>query len=327
MSTSKSQRLVNLVICLMSRQQYISAEAIASTVQGYEDSANHNAFLRTFERDKAELEKSGIRIDVGETPEGPLGYLIHRADIELPPIEPTPRAAAVLAVVGEVWSGAARNAELSGALTKLRAAGIRPELGVPVEVESDAVDSGELTVAAEFAELSTQRKVATFSHAAVGAETPRTRTLEPWLVGSQGGHWYVVGHDRDRDGVRCFRLSRVAEVKAVTSGSGATAAAERPPIPEVQRILESTVRAFDPVVDAWVWVANGVGAVLRSRAASSTPTELDGVAGEELEIPGITLNAATELVAGAGSRAVALAPESLVDSVVSALTAAKGWAS
>ena len=35
------------------------------------------------------------------------------------------------------------------------------------------------------------------------------REVEPWGVVSWRGRWYLVGHDRDRDAPRCFRLSRV----------------------------------------------------------------------------------------------------------------------
>lgn len=321
MPTSKSQRLVNLVICLMSRERFLSADTIFHTVQGYEESATYEAFLRTFERDKGELERNGVHIEVGETPEATAGYRVRRADIELPPIELTPRAAGVLAVVGEVWSGAARNAELSGALSKLRAAGIRPSLSAPVEIEADTVNSRELALAADFSEFSARDQVATFSHTGVGARAPLVRRLEPWLVGSHDGHWYVVGHDLDRDDVRCFRLSRIADV---TSGPRGGATHPRPPIEEVQRILEASVRAFDPIIDARAWVASGAGAVLRSRAQRAVPAERRGVPGDELELTGISVNTATELIAGAGTNAVALAPPRLVDAVVSTLRAAQG---
>src|SRR5262249_61060352 len=36
-----------------------------------------------------------------------------------------------------------------------------------------------------------------------------TRTLEPWGLASKRGHWYVVGHDRNRNAVRAFRADRI----------------------------------------------------------------------------------------------------------------------
>ena len=32
---------------------------------------------------------------------------------------------------------------------------------------------------------------------------------EPWGVVTHRGRWYLVGHDRDRDDTRTFRLSRI----------------------------------------------------------------------------------------------------------------------
>jgi proteasome accessory factor B len=50
-----------------------------------------------------------------------------------------------------------------------------------------------------------------FNHRAVVSFGYRgeSRTLEPWGLSSKRGHWYVVGHDRDRDAVRAFRADRI----------------------------------------------------------------------------------------------------------------------
>lgn len=319
MSTSKSQRLVNLVICLLSREQFISAEQIRYTVQGYEDSSTQSSFERTFERDKAELEAAGVHLETGPTMdnEATPGYRIRRADVELPPLELTPRAAGVLAIVSEVWSGAARNAELTGALTKLRAGGIRPQLTAPVAAEPG--DSRELELAADLAEYSTKNLVVTFCHTGAGEHDPLPRRLEPWLVGTHDAHWYVVGYDLDRDDVRCFRLSRIAELKPVKNQ---TATHSRPPVEEIQRILEESVRTFDPSIDARVWVADGSGAELRAHSHRSRESVLDGVEGDELELTSVSLVTIAELVAGACINARAIEPPELVDAVIGTLRAA-----
>ena len=40
------------------------------------------------------------------------------------------------------------------------------------------------------------------------------------------GHWYVVGHDRDRDAVRVFRLSRVVGAVVADGPAGSVAVPE-----------------------------------------------------------------------------------------------------
>ncbi|HVV10689.1 MAG TPA: WYL domain-containing protein, partial [Amycolatopsis sp.] len=64
MAARRAERLVNLVICLLSTRQFLTAERIRSAVPGYESAdgskATDEAFKRMFERDKAELRDLGI---------------------------------------------------------------------------------------------------------------------------------------------------------------------------------------------------------------------------------------------------------------------------
>ena len=55
MATARVERLVNLVLCLLSTRQYLTAERIRATVPGYAHAPTDEAFFRMFERDKAEL--------------------------------------------------------------------------------------------------------------------------------------------------------------------------------------------------------------------------------------------------------------------------------
>mgnify|MGYP001304184469 CR=1 FL=1 len=105
MSTSKSQRLVNLVICLRSTNAFLSAGEIRRMVQGYDDCENEAAYLRMFERDKRELREVGIPLDQGASlaPGSPAGYRIPAQGYELPDITLTPEQAGILAVAAEVW--------------------------------------------------------------------------------------------------------------------------------------------------------------------------------------------------------------------------------
>ena len=69
MAAKRAERLVNLVIALLSTRQYVTAARIRSTVPGYEaddgsDRADE-AFKRMFERDKAELREMGVPLETG----------------------------------------------------------------------------------------------------------------------------------------------------------------------------------------------------------------------------------------------------------------------
>src|ERR1700739_4904451 len=123
MSRRKTERLLSLVVCLLSARRYLSASQIREAVPGYPDS--FDAFKRMFERDKDELRELGIPLETGMNgPDEEVGYRISRQAYELPEIRLEPDEAAVLGLAARVW----RRAELAGAaaggLLKLRGAGI-----------------------------------------------------------------------------------------------------------------------------------------------------------------------------------------------------------
>jgi proteasome accessory factor B len=49
-----------------------------------------------------------------------------------------------------------------------------------------------------------------------------TRTVEPWGLAARRGHWYVVGHDHDRDAMRTFRADRLGDDVSVGPGGAFT---------------------------------------------------------------------------------------------------------
>ncbi|MGV7796043.1 WYL domain-containing protein, partial [Mycobacterium kansasii] len=60
------------------------------------------------------------------------------------------------------------------------------------------------------------RQAVQFPHRSSRSAPFTTRTVEPWGVITDKGRWYLVGHDRDRDATRTFRLSRIgAEVTTI----------------------------------------------------------------------------------------------------------------
>ena len=78
MSRRKTERLLSLVVCLLSTGKYLSAGQIREAVPGYPES--FDAFKRMFERDKDELRELGIPLETGvsATPDEEPGYRIPR---------------------------------------------------------------------------------------------------------------------------------------------------------------------------------------------------------------------------------------------------------
>ncbi|HLU98909.1 MAG TPA: WYL domain-containing protein, partial [Thermobifida alba] len=126
MSQDKTERQLNLVICLLATRRFLSAQEIRATVHGYGDVESDAAFKRMFERDKRELRDAGIPITTGR--HDPFsdedGYRISRDDYELEPIELLPDEAAVLGLAARAWRHAVLGEAAANALLKLRTAGV-----------------------------------------------------------------------------------------------------------------------------------------------------------------------------------------------------------
>lgn len=208
MSRRKTERLLNLVICLLATRRPLPAEQIRHAVPGY-DRDSDEAFQRMFERDKNELREIGIPIDVVRDPwEEEPGYRIQRQSYELPEITLEPDEAAVLGLAAQVWQRASLAEAASGALLKLRAGGVATDHSLGGGALELRVDTPDPAFPALW-DAVRDRRVVRFDYRGAGSETVRERTVEPWGVVSRRGRWYLAGYDRDRRAPRAFRLSRV----------------------------------------------------------------------------------------------------------------------
>ncbi|BAX93113.1 helix-turn-helix transcriptional regulator [Mycobacterium shigaense] len=332
MATSKVERLVNLVIALLSTRGYITAEKIRTSVAGYSDSPSVEAFSRMFERDKNELRDLGVPLEVGRvsTLDPTEGYRINRDAYSLPPVELTADEAAAVAVATQLWESPELITATQGALLKLRAAGVDVDpldegarfaiaspAGVPGLRGSEDV-LGILLSAID------SRQAVQFEHRPSRAEPYTTRTVEPWGVITEKGRWYLVGHDRDRDDTRTFRLSRIGdEVTAI----GPAGAVNIPDGVDLRKIVAQSVTEISGAptgVRARVWVADGRATALRRAGTSIGARELAGRGGEVIELEiGHTDRLARD-IAGYGADAVVLEPQSLRDDVLDRLRAQAG---
>lgn len=119
----------------------------------------------------------------------------------------TPAEALGLLVAGQVGAADDPEGALARALAKL--AGV---LGISaseaVDVELGAVDGDVLAVLR--AGVEERRQVRVRHHGQSRAEAIE-RVVDPWLVTSHAGTWYLVGHDHVRDDERTFRIDRILE--------------------------------------------------------------------------------------------------------------------
>ena len=313
MAARRTERLLNLVICLLHTRSYLTAERIREMVAGYDEAPSDEAFKRMFERDKEDLRDLGIPLETGSNSawDDEAGYRIARRDYALPDITLEPGEAAAVGLAARRWSSASMSAPATRALRKLEAAGVEvaplPE-GLQPRVEA----SGEAFAA--LAEAVHDGQPVTFDYRTAGAGQPSTRTVEPWGVIWWHGRWYLVGHDRDRDATRVFRLSRVEGEPARVGDAGTV---KRP----VGVDLTALVAAYDasaPSSVALVRVREGRCHGLRRQALTSST----GPAGwDVIELAYPDAQRLADQVLPYGADAVVTEPSEVVDTVVRRLRA------
>jgi proteasome accessory factor B len=140
-------------------------------------------------------------------------------------------------------------------------------------------------------------------------------------VVSWRGRWYVVGHDRDRDAPRCFRLSRiVGEVEM----SGRAGVVQRPADVDLLTFVSHSSDEPPDTSTVRLWLAKNRAAGLRRRAKVVGEQTIDGVAGDVVELEVWYTDSSASWIAGYGEDAVVLEPEVLRKSVHERLLAVAG---
>ncbi len=303
---------MNLVLCLLSTRQFLTAERIRAIVPGYANATSDEAFFRMWERDKAELRDLGIPLETGRRSmfDTVDGYRIARQDYELGDVELAPDEAAAVALAARLWDSPELAGAARGALVKLRAAGVEVDESAGMGVEP-RVSATEPAFAPLLAAVQAGR-VVTFEHRPNPTADARLRTVEPWGVVSWRGRWYLVGHDRDRDDTRCFRLSRIEEP---VSAVGPTGAVRVPDGTDLVALVRRTAGPPPVTGVARVWVAAGRAVGLRRLGRLTGPMEHGGRPGDVLELELRNPETVARWVGGHGPDVVVLEPPELADAV------------
>ncbi|MEV8568734.1 WYL domain-containing protein [Streptomyces sp. NPDC051322] len=280
MAIAKAERLMNLALCLLGTRRPLSKRELRGSIEAYLEAGSDESFNRMFERDKDDLRELGLVIETVENLDGDAGYLARRDSNRLPPVALDAEEAAALGLAAKVWQQARLAGAASGALQKLRAAGM-PEAGDPYAVQHGALEPRIPVHEAAFEPLMLacrDRRPVTFDYRKANAARPEPRQVEPWTLECWRGHWYLAGWDRERGAERVFRLSRITG--KVRSRSGAFTAV----VPDVVTVRETveTWAGETATRTALIKLRSGAGYPLRSRATHCR--EL-GDGWDELEIP------------------------------------------
>ncbi len=319
---SKVERLMNLVIALLSTHGYLTAERIRANVIGYGDCPTEEAFSRMFERDKSELRDLGIPLETGRVSSFDLteGYRIKRGAYALPDVDLTPGEAAAVAVATTLWESPERIRAAQNAVLKLRAAGVEVDPAGEVMISTGAGPAGLRGSEAVLSVLLSavdERRAVRFQHRPAPVGDFTTRTVEPWGVVTARGRWYLVGHDRDRDDTRIFRLSRIAGAETV----GEPGSVVLPTGVDLRAVVERAIGDAASGVQARVWVADNRATALRRAGRTIGRRTVAGREGDVIEVESGALDWLAREVAGYGADVLVLEPASLREDVVARLTA------
>jgi proteasome accessory factor B len=314
----RTERLLNLVICLLSTRSWLTKEQIRAAVPQYAECTTTEAFDRMFERDKEDLRELGVPLVTGSHSswfEDEQGYRIDRSAYALPDLEFTAEELAVLGLASRVWQQASLAGPAARALVKLKALGVQTDDESLVGVEP-RVRAAEPAFEPLYA-ATRDRAAVTFAYRSREGEASKRR-LEPWVLTSRGGHWYVVGHDRDRGARRSFRLSRIeGPVQRLGQPGGYEVPADLEPADLVLPAPEPSDGR-----EALVRVRPGRAVLLRQRAVSTEPAE---PAGEGWDAVRVVVGEVRELaheLAGYGPDVVVAEPADLREEVVRVLRGA-----
>ncbi|MGE2714813.1 helix-turn-helix transcriptional regulator [Mycolicibacterium litorale] len=322
MATSKVERLMNLVIALLSTRTFITADRIRQVVAGYADSPSDEAFSRMFERDKNELRDLGIPLETGRVSQfDPTeGYRINRDAYALPAVELTADEAAAVAVATQLWESPELITATQGALLKLRAAGVDVDPADSVTISTATLPGvrGNEETLRKLLDAIDHGQAVQFGHRRDRADPYTTRTVEPWGVVTHRGRWYLVGYDRDREAPRTFRLSRVADDVTPIGPSGAV---RKPDDIDLRDVVRVAVAEWPTGTQARVWVADGRATALRRQAVVEGPMTLGGRTGEVITVEIGMFDQLAREIASYGADAVALEPQTLRDDVIARLKA------
>jgi proteasome accessory factor B len=299
----KVERLVNLTIALLEARRPMTFAEIRRRTRFYEQDDAESA-RRMFERDKDELRRLGVPVEVREISFGDeLGYVVDRKAYELADVDLTPEEVASLAMALQLTG--AEGQQL--ALSKLVARAPDPaELGARpstrVALEADPID--------EVGEAVLERQPLRFTYRTAAGDRAQ-RTVDPYAVVQRRAAWYLVGRDHDRDAVRAFRLDRVEGTPDPVGEAGGFTP------PEDLDIAAAVSGPGAVPVDVDLAVAPAARWSVELRGGSDTGRTHRGH--PVLRVRGLDPVRDRSWLLGLGPEVVVLAPDELRDEVVAGL--------
>lgn len=256
----RSKRLLDLVMLLLRARTPVTFREIRDQFTSYQ-TANVEAGLRAFERDKADLLELGVPIRYVTPDEDDAieegGYVVDLKRYRLPEVQLTTEEVSALvlaASIARAVPGGVSYARVVDLALKKLSFDMPEEPDTPVEwppPESSVsrrepvlvhFPSGgrsrqvrELSDRFSLLEAATRnRKRVTLRYQSASTGYVQTRDVFPYGLFYREGSWLLVGHCHLRKDVRSFRLDRIADLSI----------APKPKSPDFERPVDFDVRAY-----------------------------------------------------------------------------------
>jgi proteasome accessory factor B len=314
----KTERLLNLVICLLYTRQPLSKAKIRDAVPQYGTTASVEAFDRMFERDKDELRDLGIPLvtePLDALFDDEPGYRIDGREYALPEISFAADELAVLGLASRAWAQASLAGPAAQALRKLEAAGVERDDASLIGIEPRVRTAEPAFEAVKNAVLG--RIPVAFTYRTGSSGGVAIRHVQPWGIASWHGHWYLTGFDCDRTAPRVFRLGRI-EGEVATDGKPASYDV---PVGHQPKAMISTMAVERDPQPAVLGVRVGAGHSLRRRA--NTIRDVDE-SWSRIDVDFTDTEAFADEISSFGPDVVVESPSELRESVIRRLTGALG---
>ena len=306
MVSRKNERLVNLTIALLATKRYLTKNEIFRNIEGYE--GNAEAKERMFERDKDDLRKLGIQIEVGGLDplfDDEAGYRIRPENYALSLRNLTTTQVTLLSLAAQAWQDAAFTDLSEQALRKFTSMGVDSDSSQLPSMAPKLVGTDE-NLRSAFDALTSMTTIEFDYLNAQGVA--QKRELQVYGVQARKSHWYLIGLDLEKNAIRNFRLDRI---NGDVSPVGKSQIYEIPAAFEIAE-LEPTIET--PI--AVLQVRPGSGYQLRRLASTiETADEWDSLA-----IPMFDLEFLLNLILWHGEDVIVSAPEQLRSAVITSLT-------
>jgi len=217
----KTERLINLVLALLSAKKFLTKSQIFEVVKVRGEAAYQGAIEskdRMFERDKDDLRGMGIHIEVGGLDplfDDEAGYRIKESQYALHMPELAPEELAALSIAATFWRDSALSRDTQSALRRLNS------LGIPADTTNVGLielryDTGDQNLELLNEAIDSSTKVS-FDYS--GQQLSK-KLISPYGLVLWNGFWYLLGEDAELTEVRMFKLVRIVGLVSTTGKKG-----------------------------------------------------------------------------------------------------------